>query len=109
MPIIGHIEVSLVERQRFDKIGKVCEDRPDLQRDLAIDVEPRGHEYQLGAALERRDRRHSRLHAKLARLIAGSSDYTPSLSATDRQRLPTQCRVIALLNRCIKGIHINMD
>ena len=49
LEIVGHIEVGLVERKRLDQRGVFPEDRMDLPRHCAIDVEPRRDEDELEA------------------------------------------------------------
>ena len=39
VPVLGDVEIGLVEAQRLDQVGVVGEDRPDLLRHGAIDVE----------------------------------------------------------------------
>ena len=67
--VLGHVEIGFVEAQRLDQVGIIEEDRPDLLRHRAINVEVRLDENQLRAAALRRHRRHCRADAIFARLV----------------------------------------
>ena len=108
VPVLGDVEIGLVEAQRLDQIGIVGEDRADLPADLAIDVEPRLDEDQVGTRPLGRDRRHRRPHAERARLVARRRDY-PAMPAADRHRLAPQRRIVALFDRRVEGVHVDMD
>jgi hypothetical protein len=54
------------------------------------------------------DGRHRRPDAKLARLITRGGDDPRSRSA-DGDRLSAQLGIIALLDRCIEGVHVDMN
>jgi len=104
----GHVEIGLVERQRFDVRRIVREYCPDPVRDFAIGIEPRLYEDQIGAAAKRGYRRHRRADAEAPRFVARRGDDSPSHSA-DRDRFASKLRIVALLDRRVEGIHVDMD
>ena len=67
--VLGHVEIGLVEAQRFDMRGVVAEDRADLPADLAVVVEAVAHEDQVRAQ-------------PLARVTDGMAERTPNLRAS---------------------------
>ena len=52
--IFGDVEIGFVERKRLDERSVLREDRTNLLRYGAIDIEPRRHEHQLRAFAQRR-------------------------------------------------------
>jgi len=85
------------------------EDRPDVPRDLLVDLEARHHENQFRALPLGRYRRHRRPDAERARFIACRSYDTAFLRPADGDGLSAQVRIVALLHRSIKRIHIDVD
>src|SRR3546814_5482079 len=83
---LGDVEIRFVERQRLDQHGVIGEDRANLLRDRAIDLEARLDEHEIGAAPERGDRGHRRPHAEHARFVAGgrSEEHTSELQSLMR-------------------------
>ncbi len=108
-PVLRDIEIGLIERQRLDQRRVVGKDRVDLARDGAIDVEARRHEHQLRALAHRRGRRHGRAHAEGAGLIARRGHHASLSAVADRDRPPAKGRVVALLDRRIEGVHVDVD
>jgi hypothetical protein len=49
------------------------------------------------------------MHTELARFVARSGDDTALARAADGNRLAAQLRVVALFDRCVERIHIDMD
>ena len=87
-PVLGHIEIGLIERERFDERGVFREDGVDLARDGAVDVEARRHEDQLRTLPHGRGRRHGRADAEGARLVARSGHDAALGAVADRDGLP---------------------
>ena len=108
LQILGDVEIGLVEAERLDQRRVIGEDRADLVRDRAIGVEARLDEDELGAAALGGDRGHGRADAVFARLVARRRDHAAHLAA-DRDRLAPQLRIVALLDRRIEGVHVDMD
>ena len=59
------------------------------------------------AELARLEHRHRRMHAEGARDVAGGRDHA-ALAAADDQRLVGERRVVALLDRGVEGVAIDM-
>jgi hypothetical protein len=49
------------------------------------------------------------MHAELARFVARGRDDAAFPRSADRDRLPTQLRIVALFDRCVERIHVDMD
>ncbi len=49
------------------------------------------------------------MHTELSRFIGGCRHDTAFARAADRHRLAAQFRIVALFDRRVKGIHIDMD
>ena len=108
LQVLGDVEIGLVERERLDQLRIVGEDRADLLGDGAIGIEARLDEDEPGAAALRARRGHGRADAIVARLVARRSDHAAH-SAADRDRLAAQRRIVALLDRGVEGVHVDMD
>ena len=104
-----HIEIGLVERQRLNERRIACEDGADLLRHRSVDIKTRRHEHKLGTLAPGRDRGHCRVHTKFARLVTRGSHHAARSAATDGDRKPAQCRIVALLHRRIERVHVDMD
>src|SRR5258708_4336227 len=53
--------------------------------------------------------RHGGVDAELARLIRGSADDAPLTRPADDDGLPAQRRVVALLDRRVECVHVDVD
>jgi hypothetical protein len=106
---LGYIEIRLVERQWLDYRRVFGEDLPNFQRDRLVGVKPRLDKDQVGASPLGGDRRHRGMHAELPRFVACGRDDAAFARSADRDRLAAQLRIIALFDRCIERIHIDMD
>ena len=53
LAIVGDVEIGLIEGERLDQGRVILEDRLDLSRHGAVDVEPGRDEYELGALAHR--------------------------------------------------------
>ena len=104
----GDVQIGFVEAQGLDEVGIVGEDRADLARNLPVNVEARLDEDQLGAFPFGGNRRHRRSDAERARLVARGGHHS-AMPATDSDRLPLQLRIIALFDRRVEGVHVDMD
>ncbi|GBQ79268.1 hypothetical protein AA15237_2876 [Komagataeibacter xylinus NBRC 15237] len=81
----------------------------NLRGDRAIDLKTRRHEHKVGAFALCYDRRHGRAHPEPAGLITRGGNNAAPPGTTYGKRPAPQGRIIALLDRGIKGIHVNMD
>ena len=107
--VVGDVEKCLVERDRLDKIGVGVEDFVDLGRDLFVDLHATRHKDEVGAEALGFGGRHSRTHTETARLVARSRDDTTHIAVPNSDGFALKLRVVALLNRGIKGVHVDMD
>jgi hypothetical protein len=89
--------------------GEYSEDRMDVPRNVLVDLKARLHKDQVGTLPLGGHRQHRRSHTKLARLITRSGDDSPLAQTAHRDRLSAQLRIIALLDRCIEGVHVDMN
>ena len=105
---MGDVEKRLVERDRLDKIGVGVEDFVDLGRDLLVDLHATRHEDEVGAELFGFDGRHGRADTEAARFVASSRHNTTHIAVAYGDGFALQLGVVALLNRGIKGIHVDM-
>src|SRR5579871_2903534 len=88
----------------------VCSvNRPDVSRDLFVDLEARFHEDQVRALPLGCYRGHRRANPELACLVARSGDDTAHLRAAHGDRLATQVRIVPLLHRRVESIPVNTD
>jgi hypothetical protein len=107
--VFGDIEIRLVERQWLDDRRVFGEDFANLQRDRLVGVEPRLYEDQVRAFSLGNDRRHRRMHAKCARFVARGRDDAAGQGSADPDRLSAQLRIVALFDRRVERIHVDMD
>src|SRR5690606_23745778 len=82
---------------------------PDLQRHRLIDVEARPHKDEAGTLPKCRDRCHGGVDTKLAGFIACRRDDASRFAMPHRDRHPPKFRVVALLDRGIEGIHVDVN
>ena len=104
--VFGYVEIGLVKRHGLNQGRVFGKYGPNLPRHFFVDRKAGRHEYQFRAFAQRYGRGHGRAHPKLPSLIAGRC-YHPALScATHRHGPATQFRVVTLLHRSKKCIHI---
>jgi hypothetical protein len=84
-------------------------DREYLSRHFLVAAHARTHADGLRAAPQRLADRHSRAHAELAHFITGGSHYAPSADTTDDQGKTCELGTIVLLDRGVKGVHIDVQ
>jgi hypothetical protein len=85
------------------------EDIANLSADRLVDFEAWLDEDQVRTLSFRGDRRHSRANAVLASFVARGGDDAALGRTAHCHRLAAQVRIIALLDRRVKGIHVDMD
>ena len=101
------IEIGLVERQWLDQRRQVAHHRSDalalgdIFRHLRLDHR------RMWTKLQRLEHRHRRAHAVDAGDIAAGRDH-PALAAADDHGLVGQRRIVALLDRRVKRVAIQM-
>ena len=107
--ILRHVEIGFVERQWLDDARIFSKDRADLQRDFFVDVKARLHKNQIRTFPAGGHGRHCRTHAEFSRFIARSRHDAALALAADRDWLAAQFGAIALLDRGVEGVHVDMD
>ena len=107
--ILGDVEIGLVERQRLDEGCHVAEDPENQIRGGSVSCKIRRHDDQFRAQPDRLRHRHRRVHAVFPRLVAGRRDDAALVRpAADRKRPASQRRIVALLDRRIERIHVDV-
>ena len=106
--IVGYIEEGFVERDRFDEVGVGVEYFVDLGRDLFVNFHVSRHEDEVGAEALGFDGRHRRTDTETARLVAGRRHDTAHIAVAYSNGFALEVRVVSLLYRGIKGIHVDM-
>ena len=109
LEVVGDVEIGFVERKRFDQRGVVGEDRPNLLGDGAVDVEPGRDEHEFRALAHRDGRRHGRSNAETSRLVARRGNDAAFGRIADRHRLAFEGRIVALFDRRIERVHVDVD
>ena len=109
MAVFADVQIGFVERQRFDRVGIIGEDRADLVRHGLVHLEPWADEDEVGAAPDRGDRGHRRSHAERARLVTRRRHHAARPAATDCHRLAPQRRIVALFDRGVEGVHVDVN
>ena len=108
--VLGHVEIRLVERQRLDPRRHRAEDLEHRLRRGAVLLEVGPDDRQVRAQADRARHRHRRAHAEGASLVAGRRHHAPaSRAAADRHGLAAQRRVVALLDRRVEGVHVDVQ
>ncbi len=103
----GEIEKGLVDGQGFDLWCQRQHPRTYRAADLDIFRHVRLHDGGVRAQLKRLEHWHGRAHAIGARDIAAGRDDA-TLAAADDQRPVDEGRVVALLDRRIEGVAVDM-
>ena len=107
--VFGHIEVGFVEGERLDEIGVAAEDVAGLARDGAVADEVRRHEDGVRAKALGAQGGHGGADAEAARFIRGGADDGAVAAPRDDDRLAAQLRIVALLDRGVKSVHVDVD
>ncbi len=105
----GDVEKSLIERQAFDYGRELAKDGEDLPGYGLVVRHARLDAAELGAASDRFSHWHRRADAEGPRLVAGRCNDTAVGAPAYDNRLASQPRVIALLDRRIISVHINVQ
>ena len=108
--MIGHVEISFIEREWFDERREPEQDLADDSSLFPVNIEAGRKNDEVRAALERHEGRHGRAHAELARfVVAGRQDPAPVSRAAHADRLAFQRWLVAHFDRRVKAIHVEMD
>ena len=103
----GKIEKGLVNRQGLHQRCQRQHPRPNLAADGDVMIHPRANHHDVRTAFQRLPSRHCRADAELPGDIAGSGDNT-ALAPANNHRPVTDVGIVALFDRGIEGITVNM-
>ena len=85
------------------------EDLPHAARDGAIACEIRRYEDRIGTQAFRSYCWHGRMHTEAPGLVRSSADDRAIAQPSNDHGLAAQLRIIALLDRSVKRVHVAMD
>src|SRR5664280_321369 len=85
------------------------EDLPHAVRDGTIPREIRRYEDRIGTQAFRSRCRHGRMHTETPGLVRSSADDRAIALPRNDHGLAAQLRIIALLDRSVKGVHVDVD
>ena len=103
----GEVEERLVDRQRLDQRRQRQHPLAHRAADLDIFRHVRLDDGGVRAELQRLEHRHRRADAVGARDVAAGRDHA-ALAAADDQRLVGESWVVALLDRGVEGVAVDM-
>ena len=106
--VVGEVEIGFVERDRLDDGGGRSEDGADVGADALVLGHVRGDDGGVRAQLERLEHRHGGATAEFPRDVAGGGDHAAAPGVADDQRLLCQLRPIALLDRGVERIAVDV-
>jgi hypothetical protein len=99
--LVAHTFAHLGPEKQQDSLRRrVLEDEEEHG---FVTVEP------LSEAMKKRVAPHSGAHSEFPGFITGCSHDAALARAADRDRLATKLRIVALLNRGVEGIHVDVD
>ena len=104
----GQVHERLVDRERLDQRRQLEHQLAHLAADAAR-ISPCSGVITTacGQSLQRLEHRHRRMDAVGARDVAGGRDHA-ALAAADDQRLVGERRIVALLDRGVEGVAVDM-
>ncbi len=85
------------------------EDLPHAARDGAIACEIRRYEDRIGTQAFRSYCWHGRMHTEAPGLVRSSADDRAIAQPSNDHGLAAQLRIIALLDRSVKRVHVDVD
>src|SRR5437660_443406 len=85
------------------------EDLPHTARDGTVPCEIRSDENSLGTHAFGAHGRHGGANAELPGLVGSGADDRTIAPPGNNHGLAAQLRIVALLNRSVKGVHVDMD
>ena len=103
----GKVEECLVDRDRLDQRRQRLHHGAHLAADADIFLHVGRDDDRLGTGFQRLEHRHRRAHALDAGDVAGGRDDA-AFSAADDHRLVLQLGIVALLDRRIEGVAVDM-
>ena len=108
--VLRDVEVGLVERHRLDQRRDLAKNGEHRGRCRLVFREIRRDDDERGAEADGSGHRDRRTHAEGARLVAGRSDHAAPIGpAADRDRLAAKRWVVALLDRRVERVHVDVE
>ena len=104
----GQIEKGLVDRQRLDERRQALHPLANLAADARVFGHVRLDDDRLRTQRKRPCRRHRRADAEGAGDVAAGGDDAAAPAAADDDRLVGEGRVVALLDRGVEGVAVDM-
>ena len=98
----------IVGGNRSADIEKVMENAVYLSRHVLVHVHPSWHEHQFRTQPFGLLRRHGRPHPVFARLVTGRSHHATCLTVAHGYGFAAQFGMVALLYRCVEGVHVHV-
>jgi hypothetical protein len=106
---VCNIQVSFVQGKRLHQIRIIIKNSPNLFRHRLVCLKTMGHKNQMRAQLLRFCARHGRSHPVFSRFITGRRHHAPRPSSPYRNRFAPPFRMVPLLYRRKKSVHVNVD
>ncbi len=106
---LRHVEIGLVKRERLDQVRMLAHQCPDPPARLLVGIEARPDEEEVRAELAGLEGGHGRAHAEHPGLVAGREHDPARAGRAHRHRPAAQARVVALLDRGVEGVHVDVD
>ena len=103
------IEERLVDRQRLDQRRQLLHSLADVATDARVFRHVGRQDDRLRAEPQRAAGRHRRAHAEGARDVAAGGDDAAPPAAPDDHRLVDEIRTVALLDRRVEGVAIDVS
>ena len=102
------VEKGLVDRQRLDEGRETHHPRPDFAPDPGIFGHVGRQDHCIRTQSPGSRHRHRRAHAKGSGDVTAGGDHAARPRAADDQRLVVEARIVALLDRGVEGVAVDM-
>ena len=105
----SNIQKRLIERQTFDQRREFPKNLENFCGDLLVSRHSQCHADQVRAAPQCLAHWHCRAHTKLADFVACGGNDSSVAATAHNHRFAAKFRVVALFNRSVERIHIDMQ
>ena len=105
---VGHVEKGFIEGQPLNERRHLVEDGEYLAGYFLVTCHARPDADRMRAQPQGRAHGHGRVHAELSNFVAGGRYDSAAVDSADDDRLAGGLGIVALFNRCIERIHVNM-
>ena len=108
--VLGDVQVRLVERERLDERRHLAKQREHRVRRGLVPREVGRHDDERRTQPDGLRHRHGRAHAEDARLVARRRHHAAPVGlAADGDRPAGERGIVALLDRCVERVHVDVD